>query len=50
MEASEHTDHRLGPAEASEISLLIFFTSENVTFRNMHIISSIFFCISLICI
>ena len=27
-----------------------FFTSENNTFWNMHVISSIFFCISFICI
>ena len=32
----------------TEISLLIFFTSENITFLNMHYISSIFSCISLI--
>ena len=35
----------------SEITHLIFFTNENNTFRNMHVfISSIFSCISLICI
>ena len=34
----------------SEITLLIFFTSENNTFLNMHDISSIFFCVLLICI
>ena len=32
----------------NEITLLIFFTSENNSFGNMHVISSIFFCISLI--
>ena len=32
----------------SEITLLIFFTSENKTFSNMHVISSTISCISLI--
>ena len=34
----------------SKITLLIFLTSENNTFRNMYVISSLFSCISLICI
>ena len=32
----------------SEISLLIFFSRESITFWNMHVISSLFSCISLV--